>query len=275
MQNELYEKQLSMKILSCPQKDSFGNIPHYYARMIELSKGDKIFHYTNGNIVSIGTVVKPTISVLDVANSCYYFHTEIHYETIDNPLHIRSYWEEIKKFLPAEYSAFQKNGRDNGGFLYPCDENLASLLMTKIALLNENDGIVNEILETEAKIQTKMRIGHQNYKEKLLRLWNNECAICKINIPELLRASHAKPWRDSNQQERIDPYNGLLLCAHHDALFDKGFITFNENGEILLSQQLINSNPNIYAINPSTKIHIFEKSSKYLLWHQSYIFKKN
>lgn len=274
MQNELYEQQLSKQILSCPQNDVFGNILHYYARMIDLSMGDKVFHYTNGNVVAIGTVVKPTVSTLNETDNTFYFHAEIHYETICAPLHIRSYWEEIKQLLPAEYSPFQRNGHDNGGFLYPCDENLASLFMTKIALLNPNEPVIQEILETEAKIQSKMRLGHQAYKDKLIHLWNNECAICKINIPELLRASHAKPWRDSNHQERTDPYNGLLLCAHHDALLDRGFLSFNERGEILLSNELLEANPYIYAINPDIKIQLFEENVKYLLWHQSYVFKK-
>lgn len=273
MQNGFYEQQLKQQILSCPQKDTFGNIPHYYARMIELSKGDKIFHYTNGNIVAIGTVVKPTIAKLNNLDNTYFFISEVHYEIISNPLHVRSYWEEIKQLLPAEYSPFQKNGHDNGGFLYPCEENLSSLFMLKISLLNQLEPIMQEIIETDAKIQTKMRLGHQTYKDKLLQLWNKECVICKINIPELLRASHAKPWRDSNSQERLDPYNGLLLCAHHDALFDKGFISFNEYGELLLSNELLVSYPYIYAINPETKIQVYEENLKYLLWHQSYVFK--
>lgn len=275
MQNELYELQREQQILSCPQKDAFGNIPHYYARMIELSQGDKIFHYTNGNIVAIGIVDKPTVARFNESNNTYYFTSKIHYEIITNPLHIRSYWDELKQLLPTEYSAFQKNGHDNGGFLYPCDENLASLLIVKIALLNQTEPVMQEILETDAKIQTKMRLGHQAYKEKLLQLWNNECVICKINIQELLRASHAKPWRDSNNQERLDPYNGLLLCAHHDALFDKGFISFNEQGEILLSEELLKSDPYIYSINPDTKIYLYEENLRYILWHQSYVFKKS
>lgn len=274
MQNELYEQQFNQQILSCSQKDPIGNVPHYYARMTELSKGDKIFHYSNGNIVAIGTIVKPTISVFHEANN-YFFEAKIQYDIISTPLHVRTYWDEVKMLLPAAYAAFQKNGHDNGGFLYPCNENLACLFMEKIALLNSDEPILQEILETEAKVQATMRIGHQHYKNKLLHLWHHECAICKINIPELLKASHAKPWRDATHQERLDPYNGLLLCAHHDALFDKGFISFNECGEILLSPVLIKAEPSIYGVNANMRIQLYEENLKYLLWHQSYVFKNN
>lgn len=274
MQNDQYKQQLDHNILSCPQKDTFGNIPHYYARMTDVVKGDKVFHYANGNIVALGTIIRPAISSIYESNNTYYFSAQTHYETLPNPLHIRTYWDEIKQLLPAEYSPFQKNGHDNRGFLYPCDENLAALFMTKIAQLNDDEQVLQEVIETDAKIQTKMRIGHQHYKEKLLELWDNECVLCKINIPELLRASHAKPWRDCNHQERVDPYNGLLLCAHHDALFDRGFISFNTNGKLLISNELLYAQPSIYAIHTDNHIQLYEQNFKYLLWHEAYVFKK-
>ena len=118
-----------------------------------------------------------------------------------------------------------------------------------------------------------MRRGQHLYKERLVDLWEGQCAICHINLPELLRASHAKPWKDSNQNERLDPYNGLLLCAHHDALFDKGLISFDQEGQILMSEVLLASSPQVYQVASDMKLDFFEENKKYLLWHQCYVFK--
>ncbi len=72
----------------------------------------------------------------------------------------------------------------------------------------------------------------------MLTLWRGRCAISGLNVPELLRASHAKPWASSTDAERLDVYNGLLLAAHLDAAFDCGLITVEADGAIGLSPTL-------------------------------------
>ncbi|OCS89192.1 HNH endonuclease [Caryophanon latum] len=273
LQNDTNSQQ-DTDFLRCPQKDAFGNRPHHYTRMNELSTGDKIFHYTAGNITAISTVMKPAMLIYDKSDAIYYFIAKVHYEMFQNSLHVRSYWDDIKKLLPAQFSPFQKNGHDNAGFLYPCSEQFSSFLLKQLAILNPSDTTSKKLLESEVQIQSTARIGHQTYKNELLKLWNNECAICKINIPDLLIASHAKPWRDCNDDERVDPYNGLLLCAHHDALFDKGFISFDENGNIILCRELSNSSPVVYAIDIQMTINIHEKNIPYLIWHRSHVLRK-
>ncbi|ERG68062.1 HNH endonuclease [Exiguobacterium chiriqhucha] len=270
MQNDIYDQQMKDKLIQCPQKDSFGNIPHYYSRMIELQKNDRIFHYTNGSIVAIGTVETNT-SIREFEQS-HYFFVPVDYQILSHPLHIRTHWAEIESRLPVEYAPFQKNGADNTGYLYPCNDFLASSLINNIAVQNSNLELddINQL--TEKRAIANMRIGQNLYKDRLSILWNNECAVCGINVPELLKASHAKPWKDSTNKERLDPYNGLLLCAHHDALFDKGLISFNELGNMLLSHKVLNVIPEIPNISLSSKITLFEENKKYLLWHQSYVF---
>ena len=63
--------------------------------------------------------------------------------------------------------------------------------------------------------------------------WRGRCAVTGIEIPELLRASHIKPWRACTDTERLDIHNGLLLAAHLDALFDAHLVTFGEQGEAI------------------------------------------
>lgn len=62
------------------------------------------------------------------------------------------------------------------------------------------------------------------------------CAISDVTVPEFLRASHIKPWRDSSNQERLDPFNGILLNAALDIAFELGFISFNDDGAILIGR---------------------------------------
>ena len=106
----------------------------------------------------------------------------------------------------------------------------------------EVDGEITDkdkpLLPTERATMIQARIGQGNYRRKLLDLWNGQCALTGCDVEEVLRASHAKPWKTSNNQERLDPYNGLLLAAHVDALFDTGLIGFSDTGKILLSEKI-------------------------------------
>src|SRR5471032_2878361 len=61
------------------------------------------------------------------------------------------------------------------------------------------------------------------------------CRITGVTREEHLRASHCKPWRDSSNEERLDGENGLLLTPNADHLFDRGFIGFEDNGDVLVS----------------------------------------
>lgn len=88
----------------------------------------------------------------------------------------------------------------------------------------------------EALIQA--RLGQGQFRESLMRIWNNSCSVTGCTVPELLRASHIKPWRDSSNNQRLDPNNGLLLVANLDALFDSGLISFGNSGEMLVSERL-------------------------------------
>lgn len=82
------------------------------------------------------------------------------------------------------------------------------------------------------------RIGQGGYRRKLERRWKQRCAVTGCDVPQALRASHIKPWRRSSNAERLDPANGLLLVATLDALFDRHLISFNEQGEMLVSGRL-------------------------------------
>ncbi|MGL5978554.1 MAG: HNH endonuclease [Erysipelotrichaceae bacterium] len=77
------------------------------------------------------------------------------------------------------------------------------------------------------------------YKDTLFYECNHTCALCGIELPLLLIASHIKPFRDcAHVFEAIDHNNGLLLCKNHDYLFDQGWISFDDQGNLLVCQSL-------------------------------------
>lgn len=73
----------------------------------------------------------------------------------------------------------------------------------------------------------------------------SSCCLCNVNDKNFLVASHIKPWAKSNSEEKLDVNNGLLLCPNHDKLFDGGWISFNDDGHILISDEL-KSNDKIF-----------------------------
>ena len=129
------------------------------------------------------------------------------------------------------------------------------------------------IAETEAEVKTKIRLGQQKFKKGLGPLWDHNCALCDIELSALLRASHSKPWKDSTDAERIDPYNGLLLCCNHDALYDKGYIAFDGQGQLQVSSHKTEVDYEKYFIS-GTKIARSVENKSYFKWHKKNIYKK-
>jgi putative restriction endonuclease len=90
---------------------------------------------------------------------------------------------------------------------------------------------------TETITTVKVRRGQQFFRQSILSAYGIRCCISGINIPRLLVASHIKPWRDF-PNERLDPRNGLCLSSIHDAAFDNGLITLDDQMKVVLSKRL-------------------------------------
>ncbi|ABY28695.1 restriction endonuclease [Methylobacterium sp. Leaf119] len=91
---------------------------------------------------------------------------------------------------------------------------------------------------TEAERVAIVRTAQGIFRRHLDTYWNQACAITGMRDRELLRASHIKPWTASNDYERVDVYNGLLLSALWDAAFDQGLVSFSDDGHLLVSMKL-------------------------------------
>lgn len=121
----------------------------------------------------------------------------------------------------------------------------------------------------------KARIGQGAYRQKLLEE-SSECIITRVNDERILMASHIKPWSVSDDIEKIDHNNGLVLTPTYDKLFDQGFISFEDNGTILMSPYI--SPLNIKKMNLAQGrvyvIPLSEKRKAYLAYHRKNIFKR-
>ncbi|NEU30589.1 hypothetical protein GN156_07295 [bacterium LRH843] len=139
-----------------------------------------------------------------------------------------------------------------------------------------DESVQYEEEETDAMSVVTSRKGQGKYKNRLLDTMK-ECPFTGISDPILLRASHAKPWSVSNNLERLDGYNGLLLTPTYDVLFDRGLISFMDDGTLMISSLVskeiikkLNLAPgrNYYLANES------DKRSPYLKYHREHVFKQ-
>ena len=91
---------------------------------------------------------------------------------------------------------------------------------------------------TERISQVKSRVGQGAYRKSIIHRWRYQCGVTGFDDPRILIASHIVPWKDANNDERLDVDNGILLSPTFDALFDKHFISFENNGKIILSDEI-------------------------------------
>lgn len=112
----------------------------------------------------------------------------------------------------------------------------------------------NNLSETEKVVLTKNRIGQGPFRDRLIERYDGKCQLCHFEKKELLRASHIKERANANNEERLDTNNGLLLCVLHDALFDKHFISFDDNGKIIISDSLNTKDRMLTNVNSSMEI---------------------
>ena len=127
---------------------------------------------------------------------------------------------------------------------------------------------------TDRIATVRARLGQHRYKVSQLEMWGNACAVTGITEPVLLRASHAKPWADANDSERLDPANGLPLAVHLDALFDVGLISFAVDGSMMVSPKLEPETVALYGLSEKMRLRNVPtiEQEKYLQYHRRNIF---
>lgn len=117
--------------------------------------------------------------------------------------------------------------------VYPNQFKIDSVIEDPINIYESNPPTV-----TERSGLVTSRVGQGAYRKRIIHRWEYKCAVTNFNKLDILIASHIVPWAQSNDTERLDVHNGILLSPTYDALFDKHLITFDNKGKIILSDKI-------------------------------------
>lgn len=223
----------------------------------------------------------------------------------------KDHMEQIGPYLPSKYSPLQASGHGlQGVYLTEVGSGLANALIGVIgqeavecrdiaaafisdvsdphlpakAQIEWEEDLERKVEENPAIPETERRQivlarrGQGKFRERVSMI-ERACRITRVDRPEHLIASHCKPWRDcDSSDERLDGENGLLLTPTIDHLFDKGFISFENNGDLLVSPTAHQESLNRMGIDPGTKRNVgaFSEGQRgYLEYHRDRIFLKS
>jgi len=131
--------------------------------------------------------------------------------------------------------------------------------------------------ETVKAKLVEVRTKQSLFRERLIG-FEKGCRLTGIEDLRFLRASHIKPWANSQPDERVDGQNGLLLAPHADLLFDQGWISFESNGKLLVASNLPSEVEKSLSLDlkRGRNYGMFEQRQQdYLKFHRDFIFESN
>jgi len=232
------------------------------------------------------------------------WRVDVNFNELISPMRPKLHMNALRPLLPEKYSPLQLTGNGNQTYyLYDISAYLArgiaklidrwtedlvkgdlilesQIIDTAPSNLAKWEDMIEEsiitntdIPDTERETLVKSRRGQGRFRSELL-LIEHKCRVTNVNQTEHLVASHTKPWRDSSNQERLDPENGFMLTPTIDHLFDRGFISFDNNGDLIVSHVAHEESMRKMGI-PIDKRHnvgtFTQGQREYLNWHRDYI----
>lgn len=270
---QTFAKEVGGHYIWCPKHKKDGTQNHFYETLREVQRGDLIFSYADAHLQAVGIAKLPCYSCprpdefgrIGEAWSDRGWRVDVEFQKFVHPLRITAVADQIAPLLPEKYSPIQPNGRGNqGAYLAGISRTLARrllelaepdlLAMLDANVLTEASSLVadpDSLIEWEERLQQRIAASHSipettrkalilarrgqgQFKQNVARL-EARCRLTGVTNPTHLIASHIKPWRESNDEERLAGTNGLLLTPSIDHLFDRGFISFNDDGVALVS----------------------------------------
>jgi putative restriction endonuclease len=128
---------------------------------------------------------------------------------------------------------------------------------------------------TEAERLVVQRVGQDLFRGALMDFWQGKCCVTGLDVPELLRASHIRPWANcETDEQRLDVFNGFLLAPQVDALFDRGFITFDANGRAAIASSLSQKQIELLSLTKSMSIErVSSQHERYLSYHRTHVWR--
>ncbi len=313
-QNQSHRHEIGDGYMWSPKLQQDGKKHFSYEYMKHVEPGDIIFSYANSAIIAVGvaqTICFPYPKPSEFGNTGTYWSDDgwkilVNYRRLAISVRTIDHIARLRPFLPTIKSPLRpENGYANQAYLFEINKQLAQEiaqlidhytvdlvnghLITDIEARTDSvdlqievledyleDNLLNsaEISDTEKETLIKSRRGQGRYREQLLLL-EPRCRVTGVNNPEHLIASHIKPWRNSNNVERLDPENGFMLTPTIDHLFDKGFISFDNDSSIILSDvakrdEMIRMG--VIGRDAPNNIGVLRESQKnYLDWHRENI----
>jgi len=298
-QNQTYKNEVQGGFLWSPKTNKNGARNQFYDNMTLVRAGDVVFSFSDTRIKAIGRILAQaeTSPKPDFGGAGDYWlnegwHVPVEFSVLRNVIRPKEMIDEIRPHLPAKYSPLQKNGDGlQSVYLAAVPSNLADLLISSIG--TEAKSIINEQIELDSQqdeveqqnIEGRTDIGPtikrqlvnsrrgQGIFKANVRLNERCCRLTGETDPTLLIASHIKPWADSSDQEKLDGCNGLLLSPHVDRLFDKGLISFQNDGDVMVSKKLGSETLSRWGLNKIVNVGSFSSNQiRYLQYHRENVF---
>ncbi|WEL58011.1 HNH endonuclease signature motif containing protein [Pseudomonas kermanshahensis] len=260
---QTYQAELEGGYIWSPTKNSNGARNQTYINLTLVRAGDLVVSYAGGQIRAIGVATaaysnqaKPDAFGQAGQNwSDAGWLVPVEWTELDRALSPKDHLTAIAKLLPVKNSPLQANGNGNQGcYLASISPELGSFVLrltnaTGIAIIERvkelEDQVRADVVEREIELDEELtatereqlvrsRIGQGAFRLKVLDR-ENSCRLTGVSDRRFLIASHIKPWKDCSNAERLDGSNGLMLAPHVDKLFDRGWITFQDDGKLLVA----------------------------------------
>jgi hypothetical protein len=273
-QNQTWLDEFRGGYMWSPKRSKNDRRNRFYDNMRIVAPEDIVFSYADTRIIAIGiiqSVAFESPKPLEFGRrgdtwSNVGWRVNVRYQSLTQRIRPADFMQLIRPVLPPQYSPLSPEGKGYQQiYLAGIPEGMAHILATLIgqeaqmivtpfavretvipdftAPLEIKEAWETHVLQgisgsslaaTEKEALVRARRGQGRYRQELLRV-EHECRISHVRNPEYLIASHIKPWRHSDNGERLDGENGLLLNPNVDLLFDRGIISFEDNGDLILS----------------------------------------
>ncbi len=269
--------------LSLPKPGKTQQTRTYWSNMQRVRPGDMIFSGINNAIRAVSEASQPAYTSVrpDPRDADAWYgdgwRLDIAYADLPTPLLYGDWVPNVLTEMQKRHSPFSSGGTPNQGYLYEIPDSVGEYLsdrghaqgldlagMAAAAAPSTAGG------ETVRQALTNARLGQGKFRQDLLAAWKGECAVSEVRHPQLLRASHIKPWASSNNVERLDPANGLLLSAAYDAAFDALLVSFEHDGGIVLAADFAPAAAIAAGISPTAKLRSTGEAARgYLAAHRA------
>lgn len=271
-QNQTYRHEVRGGYLWSPKRKTNQAQNPFYDFMREVSPGDAVFSFAGAVVRAIGLAASHAYEApkpLEFGQAGAYWdrigwRIDVRFTELRLPIRPSDHMGVLAPLLPHRYAPLRPNGAGlQSVYLTHLSEGLAAALIDLLgaeardlvrghrvaeeapiaAALgleqweeHELDRVRGDesIPETERQAVLMSRRGQGLFKQRVMRI-ERACRVTGVVREEHLRASHCKPWRDASNLERLDGENGLLLTPSVDHLFDRGFIGFDGDGDLIVS----------------------------------------